>query len=54
MGRACGRDLRKVSGLVVAPFGYVEEYATSTRVAKRQNGWPQRAESRVVAVDYPS
>jgi predicted secreted protein len=54
MGRACETDLRKVSGLVVARFDYAEEYATSKRVEKRQNGWPQRAESRVVAVDYPS
>lgn len=54
MGRACETDLRKVSGLAVVPFGYAEEYATSKRVEKRQNVWPQRAESRVVAVDYPS
>lgn len=54
MGRVCERDLRKGSGLVAALFDYVEEYATSTRVERGQDVWPQRAESRVVAVDYPS
>ena len=54
MGRACGRDLRKESGLVAARFDCAEEYATSMRAARCPSGWPQRAESRVVVVDYPS
>ena len=48
-------DPRKASVLVVAPFGYGMEYATTkTRAEEWPKRQPQGAETRVAVVYFPS